>query len=271
MRSHLLRNFSTAALAFLILGWAFLAQAMTPEEVASTRTRAEHGDIAAQLLLGIAYLDGDGGLARDGPQAVHWLEMSGLQGNVSAALRLGDLYDEGRVIPQNLKLATDWRRRAAMRGDPIAQLQLGRMYLQGLGIAQDLGAARLWLKKAAEADNGEAAYLLSQLYRHAIGGPGDVQTADKLTAQAAYNAYGEANWHLRDIIGSFGHTSDRPLSAQALQDLANDGDIEAQLELARHYERGTGGCPRDPATAAQWYQRAATATMERAKAISQHN
>lgn len=263
------RIFSAATLAALFFGWTVYAQAMTPEEAASTRVRAEGGDGAAQMLLGIAYLNGDGGLARDGQQAAHWLEMAALQGNSPAAVRLGNLYEEGRAIPQNLKLAADWRRRAAARGDTSAQLQLGRMYLQGLGVDQDLAAARLWLGKAAGAGNGEAAYLLSHLYRHGIGGPSDDGTADRLTAQAAYNAYEEANRFLREVIVDFGHTSDRPLSAKALLDLANHGDIDAQLVLARHYEHGSGGWRRDPVAAAQWYQRAAEASAARAHAVSQ--
>lgn len=83
--------------------------------------------------------------------------------------------------------------------------------------------------------------------------------ADKLAARAAYNAYEQADHLLREVIAGFGHTTDRPLPAKALLDLANDGDIEAQLAVAYHFAHGTGGWKRDPAAAAEWYRRAAAA------------
>lgn len=234
-----------------------LGHAMTPEELTATLSQAAKGSVSAQVLLGIVYLDGSSGVAADPQRAAHWFERAALQGSAYAESRLAALYESGQGVPRDLKLAADWWRRAAKRGDMGAQLQLGRMYMTGVGMPQDLVEARKWLERSASAGSGEAAYLLSHLYRRGIGGIKDETTADALAARAAYGAYGDANAVLRQIIADFGHTTDRPLSPAAIQDLATDGDTEAQLTLAMHYERGTGGQERNVAAALQWYERAA--------------
>jgi len=245
------------------------AHAMNPEELAMTRNVAERGNASAQLLLAIAYLNGDGGLARDANQARHWFELAALQGNGYAEARLGDLYDDGVGVERNLKLAADWRERAARRGNIEAQLKLGRMYLQGIGVEQDLARARNWLQQAAEGGDSEAAYLLSHLYKHGLGGPQDPTLAGNWLARSAEHGYLEAI-KLLHAIRSFGQHFDRTLSGESLKQLATDGDADAQYQLGLHYEAGLGGQPRDSEQAAQWFRRAAAQGHELAQRALAH-
>jgi uncharacterized protein len=251
-------------LATATLLGAATAYAMSPEELAMTRNVAERGNAAAQMLLAIAYLDGDGGLARDEKLACHWFEQAALQGNGYAEARLGDLYEEGIGVERNPKLAADWRERAARRGNIDAQLKLGRMYLQGIGVTQDLARAREWLQQAAEGGDSEAAYLLSQLYKHGLGGPRDPTVAGNWLARSAERGYLESI-RLLHAIKSFGRHYDRTLSGDALKQLAADGDADAQYQLGLHYEAGSGGERRDAAQAAEWFQRAANQGNEQAR------
>jgi TPR repeat protein len=246
-----------------VLGVA-TAYAMSPEELAMTRNVAERGNASAQLLLAIAYLNGDGGLGRDARLASHWFEQAALQGNGYAEARLGDLYAEGLGVVPNLQVAADWRERAARRGNIDAQLKLGRMYLQGDGVAQDLARAREWLQAAAEGGDSEAAYLLSHLYKHGLGGPRDPTVAGNWLARSAERGYLESIMLLH-AIKSFGRHYDRTLSGTALQQLAADGDADAQYQLGLHYEAGSGGERRDATLAAAWFQRAASQGNEQAR------
>jgi uncharacterized protein len=259
MKHRLFRLLATAAL----LGVA-TAYAMSPEELAMTRNVAERGNASAQLLLAIAYLNGDGGLARDARLASHWFEQAALQGNGYAEARLADLYEEGLGVERNLQLAADWRERAARRGNIDAQLKLGRMYLQGVGVTQDLARAREWLQQAAEGGDSEAAYLLSHLYKHGLGGPRDPTVASNWLARSAEQGYLESI-KLLHAIKSFGRHYDRTLSGDALKQLAADGDADAQYQLGLHYEAGSGGVLRDTAQAAAWFQRAASQGNEQAR------
>ena len=240
------------------------ALAMTPDELAMTRSAAEHGSASAQVLLAVAYVNGDAGLARDPRQAAHWFERAALQGNGYAEGRLGDLYEEGDGVEQNLKVAADWRERAARRDNVDAQFKLGRMYLHGIGVAQDLAVARDWLQQAADGGSSEAAYLLSQLYKYGLGGMQDRTVAGNWLWRSTALGYLEAI-KLLHVINSFGHNFDKTLSAMGLHKLAADGDADAQYQLGLHYEAGSGGVPKDIRQATEWFQRAAAQGNESAR------
>ena len=67
-----------------------------------------------------------------------------------AAFRLGLLYQDGRGIGQNHKLAVHWYRDAAEAGLPEAQMLIwGYLYERGLGLKADGVQAAVWYRRAA--------------------------------------------------------------------------------------------------------------------------
>ena len=82
------------------------------------------------------------------------------QGDVFAQEKLGDIYANGRGVPQDYARAMKWYRLAAEQGDAFAQVDLGSMYFDGLGVAQDREEAMKWFRLAA--DQGDA-YALEKL------------------------------------------------------------------------------------------------------------
>lgn len=222
-----------------------------------TRQAAEKGSASAQVLLAIAYLNGDAKLVKDPRVAAEWFERAALQGNGYAEGRLADLYADGNGVTRNLKVAADWRERAARRGNIEAQFKLGQMYLEGLGVPQDRPRAREWLQKAAEDGNRDAAYLLAKMYSEGLGGPQDQALADHWLYKSAVRGYAAAEEMLA-WIKSFGHTYDRTVSHEALRRLAEDGAAEAQYQLALRCYLGNGGEKRDVLQAIKWFERAAT-------------
>jgi uncharacterized protein len=76
------------------------------------RPLAEHGDPAAQAMLGIMYDDGDG-------------------------------------VPQDRTEAAKWYYKAAAGGDADGQYLLGTMFALGYGVPQDFVQARMWFDLAA--------------------------------------------------------------------------------------------------------------------------
>ena len=65
------------------------------------------------------------------------------QGDASAQLNLGFMYNTGQGVSQDHVASVKWTRKAAEQGDARAQHELGHMYLQGEGVPQDFAEAAM--------------------------------------------------------------------------------------------------------------------------------
>ena len=70
-------------------------------------------------------------------------------GDVSAQMMLGDMFAAGEGVPQDYVEAARWYRLAAKRGIAKAQLSLGLMYSKGQGVDQNQEIAYQWASIAA--------------------------------------------------------------------------------------------------------------------------
>lgn len=66
------------------------------------------------------------------------------QGNARAQFFLGEMYLNGRGVPQDYAQALKWERAAAEQKDSDAQYTLGGMYETGKGVPQDYVQAHVW-------------------------------------------------------------------------------------------------------------------------------
>jgi TPR repeat protein len=216
--------------------------ATTPEEAALIANSAERGSAGAQVLLAVIYKDGAAGYAQNDKLAAYWFERAAEQGNAYAEQMLGDWYAQGKGVPQNLKVAADWREKAANRGNVQAQLKLGKMYLAGEGVAKDPVKAENWLNRAAVEGNSEAQYLLAKMYHAGEGVTKNRAAAGNLLAKSAAQGYEDAV-KLMHFMESFGFGLEESFHSRVpdLEKLAEDGDIEAQYQLATRYETGAFG------------------------------
>jgi TPR repeat protein len=71
------------------------------------------------------------------------------QGDASAQFYLGDMYLNGKGVPQDHSEAARWYRLAAEQGLAVAQYKLGYMYAEGKGISQSYEDAYAWWIVAA--------------------------------------------------------------------------------------------------------------------------
>ena len=71
------------------------------------------------------------------------------QGDASAQILLGVVYDNGRGVPQDDAEAVRWYRLAADQGDAFSQVILGVKYRNGEGTPQDFVEAHMWFNLAA--------------------------------------------------------------------------------------------------------------------------
>jgi hypothetical protein len=138
--------------------------ALTSDDLKLIKPAAEGGSDSSQVLLAVAYLNGDGGLTKDPTQAVYWFEQAAIQGNAYAEERLGGLYAQGLGVPANPKLAFDWYFKAANRGVVPAQVKVGKMYQEGAGVGKDVEKAISWFHRAAAEGSAEAQFLLGKIH-----------------------------------------------------------------------------------------------------------
>jgi uncharacterized protein len=85
------------------------------------------------------------GEARSGGDVFRSAEL----GDANAQARLGHMYEMGRGVPQNYRLATYWYLRAANQGHTGAQYLLGFMFDRGFGVPADHIEAEKWMILAA--------------------------------------------------------------------------------------------------------------------------
>jgi TPR repeat protein len=83
-------------------------------------------------------------------EAASWFRKSAEQGNGSAQSSLGDLYKEGRGVPQSDSEAVGWYRKSAEQKDASGQYEMAQMYADGRGVKQDDAQAAIYLRLASD-------------------------------------------------------------------------------------------------------------------------
>ena len=112
------------------------------------RLLAEQGDAGAQFNLGNMYDQGKG-VPQDYAEAVRWYRLAAEQDYADAQFNLGNMYSKGEGAPQNYAEAVRWYQLAAEQGDADAQFNLGLMHFKGQGVPQDYVLAHMWFNIAA--------------------------------------------------------------------------------------------------------------------------
>ena len=78
------------------------------------------------------------------------------QGDADAQYNLGQMYNQGKGVPQDDKTAVKWYKLAAKQGNAPAQYNLGLMYAMGTGVIKDNVYAHMWWNIAASSGNENA-------------------------------------------------------------------------------------------------------------------
>ncbi len=222
------------------------------------RRAAEQGLTSAEFGLGW-FNDSDGMLAGglgNYQEAAEWYEKAALKNHPDAQYRLGRLYDAGHVKRDNDK-RDYWYRLAAAQGQLSAMVELAEslLYKGPAGIQE----AIVLLQTAADRNHPPALYELGLLYALGEVVPRDVDEGRRLIVKAGdlgdLNAHTELRRIDRRIAAdkALGGSSVTDASTPRLLAAAEQGDVRAQLELARRYEYNQ---PPDLAESLRWYERA---------------
>lgn len=157
-----------------------LVKSMTTNQIAS-----------AQYEIGVTYdykwasYYGCNGVSVNKAQAAKWYRSAAENGNASAQIQLGGMYDHGDGVPQNYLEALSWYRQAAEQGDQWAQRCVALFYETGDGVPQDYAEAAKWWRKAADQGIADPQFTLGLYYERGQGVPQDFVEAYKWFSLAA--------------------------------------------------------------------------------------
>lgn len=124
---------------------------------------AEQGDTTAQIQVGCMYELG-AGVEQNEEQAVYWFIEAAKQGDTHGQLILADMYTEGDLVEENQEQAVYWFMQAAKQGDAEAQYFLAGRYADGIGVERNYEQALYWCTQAVENGYEDAQELLDDLY-----------------------------------------------------------------------------------------------------------
>jgi len=89
-----------------------------------------------------------------------WLDMA-KQGDASAQVNVGEIYEKGLGITPDYETARLWYEKAASTGNDRAEINLGYLYEKGLGVEKDLVKAINWYRKASGLTNDDLKFASS--------------------------------------------------------------------------------------------------------------
>jgi TPR repeat protein len=114
------------------------------DALSALQERAATGDADAQC--GLEQYEFALGVPQDNKQAVLWLRKSAEQGNMTAQVELGVVFDKMEDYAQALISY----RTAAEQGNTRAEYNIGLAYQNGESVPKDASQAMVWYRKAAD-------------------------------------------------------------------------------------------------------------------------
>jgi localization factor PodJL len=139
--------------------------------------RARGGDAAAQLQVGLRYLNAT---PKNPAAALHWVGLAAVHGQPVAQYVLGTL-----DAPTDPARALQWYEAAALQGNRKAMHALAVAYAEGLGTAKSPSEAARWFSRAASFGYLDSQFNLAVLYERGDGVPQSLLDAFKWYAVAA--------------------------------------------------------------------------------------
>ena len=129
----------------------------------------EYDSAHVWYLLGACYLKILGVSKPDHVEVVEYYKLAAEKGHPLAQCALGNCYDDGVGIKQNVQKAISYYELSAVQGFPLAQCNLGMCYEHGDGCEKDMNKAVYYYKLAADQNYAHALYILGDCYSEGIG------------------------------------------------------------------------------------------------------
>ena len=196
-------------------------------------------------------------------------------GDVKSQIRLGYLYEEGKSVKQDFKIAFQWYFKASQNGDALAQWHCGLMCESGKGVLKDYNEAMKWYRKSADQGYSPSLYNMGVLYENGRGVEVSYTEAMKWYKNAADQGDEKAKIKydeiykvmMKSISDAFNNktvTKSDIIEYQELLSAAQKGDVNSQLKIAGMFRYGKG-VTKNISEAIKWYQKAVENGSEEGK------
>ncbi len=242
---------------------AFAAPLSDAEFSEKIRLAAEGGDAAAQMVHGGALMAGAGQPANP-TEGMKWLTRAAGQDLRKAQFALACIEYEKQNDAVALAKAIEWFRRAAALGDAMSQLALAGHY----HLKRDFQQAVLYARLAAEQGETQAENLYGTMLLNGEGVPANPAEGVKWITFAAAAGLPDAQFVLgqAQLLG-IGTKRDATAGLKNLRAAADANIVEAMNALGTIYDEGKL-VKKNPATAREWRQKAATQSAAAATAAA---
>jgi localization factor PodJL len=198
---------------------------------------ANAGNVTAETVVGLKYLDGDG-VPKDEKLAANWLEKAAPAGQPVAQYRLATLYERGSGVTADPAKAEHWYEAAANQGNRKAMHNLAVAYAEGAGVKKDFIEAARWFSKAADLGLSDSQFNLAVLYERGLGVPQSLIDAYKWYAIAS--AQGDAESRQRVEAISTQLSAEDRAAAQHAADTFKPAPMDAKANVEPTLEQVVG-------------------------------
>jgi len=217
---------------------------------------AQNGNDDAQNMLGIIYIDGEGGVKPDIKKGLKWFRKAAAQGNAGSQyyLALSYLFEED---PPDYEKAARLFRQAAEQGHAKSQNNLGWLLKSGRGVKKNDVKVVMWYRKAAIQGLHESQAGLCSMYMSGgVGVSQDYAEALRWCRKAANSkiASSQVNMGMMYEFG-LGITKNFAEAVKWYRMAAEQDTALAEFYLGLMYEKGKG-VPESRSEAIKWYRKA---------------
>src|SRR5574344_269748 len=209
--------------------------AQTAQEL---QVKADAGDAAAQVKLGIYYQNGCHGVAIDSVRAMQLFQKAANQGNNDAKVYLSDYYIFSRIVPHDTIKCYTLCKEAADANCPYGLFALGVCYEYGYGVSEDTTKAVQLYEQAYKMKDGHAAYTLSVAYEY---GDLNLQKDMKKGFELSKKSFQWGCYKACQLLATY-YAQDKKF--KEAWEVINKGlemnDVDTRIQAANFYALGVG-------------------------------
>lgn len=160
--------------------------------------------------------------------AAHYFRLAADKGNVAAAYKLGEIYENGQGLALDPVQAFSWYMKAAAGNNRHGQLKVGWCYQKGIAVAADPAIAAIWYRTAAENGNIWGYHMLAFMLDDGEGMKKDLVLARRYFELSLPKTNDHwAKWKLAHLI----EAEDPKRAKTLLKEAAAAGNLQAAEDL----------------------------------------
>jgi hypothetical protein len=251
------------ALFVLAILFAFLV-GMTDNRRHSS-IQANEDPSVNQYKQALLYLNG----GKNVPKALQLLESNTRLGHSESIYKLGELYLEGKHLPQDLMKGKELLEKAGNNGLIQAQISLGQYHQVGQYFKKNLTTAFHWYLSAANKGDYFSQDRIAWMYYDGVGTKSSVKEAlywwDQASKNGLLSSSSILGYHY--LYGARGVEVNEKRGFELIKHAAQNKDLLALILMGDIFKDGLAGIPKNSTYSEEWYANAKNEIVAQRKSI----